>query len=120
MRKASSGTATLFAIPAFLLLYFAAVLAWQAPTWPALVDGGASIVTFAAYALDKHAARRGRSRTRESTLHALSLAGGWPGALVAQQMLRHKSVKPQFRNVFWATVILNVAVFVALSSPAFR
>ncbi|MDZ7669446.1 MAG: DUF1294 domain-containing protein [Gammaproteobacteria bacterium] len=26
---------------------------------------------------------------REQTLHALSLAGGWPGALIAQRWLRH-------------------------------
>lgn len=32
-------------------------------------------------------------RTQESTLHGLSLLGGWPGALIAQQVLRHKSKK---------------------------
>jgi uncharacterized membrane protein YsdA (DUF1294 family) len=66
-----------------------------------------SLITFFAYALDKSAARKGAWRTKESTLHLLSLLGGWPGALVAQHKLRHKSRKEEFRVVFWATVILN-------------
>jgi len=73
-----------------------------------------SFVTFVAYAIDKSAARSGRWRTSEGTLHALALAGGWPGALVAQQTLRHKSKKTSFRVVFWATVILNCAALVWL------
>ncbi|HJV67205.1 MAG TPA: DUF1294 domain-containing protein [Geomonas sp.] len=67
----------------------------------------ASLVTFLTYALDKSAARNGRWRTRESTLHLLSLVGGWPGALLAQNMLHHKSNKRSFRAVFWMTVGLN-------------
>jgi uncharacterized membrane protein YsdA (DUF1294 family) len=42
------------------------------------------------------------------------LACGWPGALLAQQLLRHKSSKQAFVAVFWATVIANVVGFVAL------
>ena len=66
-----------------------------------------SAVTFAAYGLDKRAARRGTRRTPEVTLHLLSLLGGWPGALVAQRTFRHKTVKQPFRAVFWCTVALN-------------
>ena len=73
-----------------------------------------SLITFAAYAMDKSAARKGAWRTKESTLHLLSLIGGWPGALVAQQKLRHKSRKKQFMVVFWATVILNCLGFLWL------
>jgi uncharacterized membrane protein YsdA (DUF1294 family) len=40
-------------------------------------------------------------------LHLLGLAGGWPGALIAQQMLRHKSKKASFLAVFWVTVLIN-------------
>jgi len=77
----------------------------------------ACVITFTAYALDKSAARRGRWRTRESTLHLLSLAGGWPGALVAQQWLRHKSSKQSFLRVFRVTVLLNCAALGWLFSP---
>jgi len=58
------------------------------------------IVTFVAYALDKSAARDGRWRTPEITLHVLSAARGWPGALIAQRVLPHKSRKASFQAVF--------------------
>jgi uncharacterized membrane protein YsdA (DUF1294 family)/cold shock CspA family protein len=67
-----------------------------------------SVIAFAAYAIDKSAAQAGRWRTKESTLHILALAGGWPGALMAQQILRHKSSKDSFRYVFAITVVVNL------------
>lgn len=67
-----------------------------------------SAITFVVYALDKHAAQTGRWRTQETTLHALELLGGWPGAWVAQQALRHKSRKPGYRAAFWTMVVLHV------------
>ena len=79
---------------------------------PLLVLGGyllISTITFVIYAIDKSAARAGRWRTSEGTLHLLALAGGWPGALVAQQSLRHKSKKVSFRVFFGLTVLLNCA-----------
>jgi len=68
---------------------------------------GASLIAFVAYALDKSAAIHARRRTEESTLHLLGLIGGWPGALAAQQLLRHKSSKASFQGVFWVTVAVN-------------
>ncbi len=76
------------------------------------------VITFLLYALDKSAAQKGGWRTPESTLHLFSLAGGWPGAVFAQQILRHKSKKQSFRIVFWITVVLNVGVFIWLHTPA--
>lgn len=68
-----------------------------------------SLVAFAAYAIDKSAAQRGAWRISEGSLLFLGLAGGWPGALIAQQTLRHKSKKTSFRAVFWITVLMNCA-----------
>lgn len=68
-----------------------------------------SLVTFLAYGWDKSSARRGSHRTPESSLHFLGLVGGWPGALAAQRIFRHKSSKQKFLSVFWFTVLLNVA-----------
>lgn len=93
-----------------------AAVGWVAPT----VLGGylvLSTLTFAAYAMDKSAARKGAWRTKESSLHLLSLAGGWPGALLAQQRLRHKTRKPSFRLIFWVTVLVNLGAFVWLMTP---
>lgn len=58
-----------------------------------------------AYAMDKSAAVGGGWRIRESRLHLLALVGGWPGALLAQQVLRHKTSKAGFRGVFWGMVL---------------
>jgi len=70
---------------------------------------GLSVITFVAYAIDKSAAQAGRWRTKETTLHLLSLAGGWPGALIAQETLRHKSRKNSFRYIYVITVVLHLA-----------
>ena len=68
-----------------------------------------SIVTWIAYVVDKHAAgKRGRQRVPEATLHAMALVGGWPGALIAQQFERHKTVKASFQGTFWLSVIVNL------------
>ncbi|MEO6917981.1 MAG: cold shock and DUF1294 domain-containing protein [Collimonas sp.] len=66
-----------------------------------------SVITFIVYAIDKSAAQSKQWRTKESTLHMLALIGGWPGAVVAQKILRHKSRKQAFQWIFWITVILN-------------
>ena len=69
-----------------------------------------SVVAFVAYAMDKSAAKNDRWRIQESTLHMFGLIGGWPGALIAQRLLRHKSKKFSFQFVFWITVMLNCGV----------
>lgn len=68
----------------------------------------ASMFCYVVYALDKSKAKKGTWRISESTLHLVSALGGWPGAVVAQQVLRHKSKKQSFRIKFWLTVCLNI------------
>jgi uncharacterized membrane protein YsdA (DUF1294 family)/cold shock CspA family protein len=114
---AAWGTATLFAIPVFFVFYGVVAFFWRPPGAVALVYLGLSALTFVVYAADKAAAKRNANRTPESWLHMLALFGGWPGALLAQQVLRHKSSKAEFRSVFWATVVMNIAGFVAFCSP---
>lgn len=79
---------------------------------------GASLAAFIAYAADKTAARNNRWRTPENTLHLLALVGGWPGALIAQNRLRHKSSKTSFLAVFWLTVLLNCGALGLWLRPA--
>ena len=78
----------------------------------------ASLAAFVFYAWDKSAAEKNHWRTKESTLHLIALAGGWPGALLAQKVLRHKSRKQSFQVVFWITVVLNCAALGWLQTPA--
>lgn len=73
-----------------------------------------SVITFCAYGLDKFKAQKGLWRIPEKTLHILELCCGWPGALLAQRLLRHKSYKKSFRIVFWAMVVLNISFLVAI------
>ena len=70
---------------------------------------GASIITYGVYARDKTAAQNAGRRVPESTLHLMSLVGGWPGALIAQVLLRHKTRKTSFLIGYWLTVIVNCA-----------
>jgi uncharacterized membrane protein YsdA (DUF1294 family)/cold shock CspA family protein len=67
-----------------------------------------SAITLMVYAFDKSAAMNGRWRTREQTLHLLELAGGWPGAVIAQSLFRHKASKTEFLIGFWLCVTLNL------------
>jgi uncharacterized membrane protein YsdA (DUF1294 family) len=48
-------------------------------------------------------------------LPIILFAGGWPGAVLAQQWLRHKSSKAAFRARFRVTVIVNAGLFLALA-----
>lgn len=114
------GTATLFIIPAFGLVLALGYVLGHPPRWLFWSYLAISALTFMAYAMDKSAAQSGAWRTPEQTLHLLALAGGWPGALLAQQVLRHKSSKQAFRSVFWLTVVLNVTSFVFIASPYAR
>ncbi|MBK1790212.1 DUF1294 domain-containing protein [Persicirhabdus sediminis] len=98
----------------FVTLFFITLLlaGWRShiPWWVSGLYLGMSVITFLSYRKDKLAAKQGKRRTPEQTLHILSLAGGWPGALIAQTQIRHKSKKVSFRCVFWLTLILNLAI----------
>ena len=104
----------------FLAVVAVSVAAGYLPAWLLGVYCVMSVITFVVYASDKSAARSGDWRTSESVLHVLGLAGGWPGALVARQALRHKSRKKSFQIVFRATVVLNCGVLLWLHTAAGR
>lgn len=116
-RQQAAGGRGLWLIPGFALLVLITHLAYGLPHWLWGVYMAMSLATFIVYAGDKRAARQQQWRVSEGTLHGLALACGWPGALLAQQMLRHKSAKPGFRRLFWLTVILNVLGFMLIFTP---
>ena len=95
-----------------LMLGWAALLVWgvwtqRLPLWTLAALAALNVVTLWLYAADKNAARAGRWRIPESNLHLLSLLGGWPAAWLAQQNMRHKSSKTEFRAVYWCTIVLH-------------
>jgi len=64
----------------------------------------ASAITYAIYASDKKRAQRGGWRISEALLHLCEAIGGWPGALLAQHHLHHKSAKISYLLVFGSIV----------------
>jgi uncharacterized membrane protein YsdA (DUF1294 family) len=34
------------------------------------------------------------------------LAGGWPGAFVAQRIFRHKSTNKSYQSIFWGIILI--------------
>lgn len=86
--------------------------AWQVYThhsllWPLLLYLGMSLLSIVQYWRDKQSAENGTWRTPEKQLHAVELLGGWPGALLAQQLLRHKTKKISYQGVFWLIVLVH-------------
>jgi uncharacterized membrane protein YsdA (DUF1294 family)/cold shock CspA family protein len=112
--------ASVVALTLFALLYLGVTLVWGMPVLFAVGYAAMSLVCSLFYAQDKAAAQADEWRTSESTLLLLGLVGGWPGAIVAQQMFRHKTSKVSFRVAFWLTVLVNVGVFVAYATPLMR
>lgn len=121
-RTRAPGASAEIAVMLLLVPLYSALLVWAAATGRLAVPVMLCVpllwvITFFFYWRDKFAAQRGAWRTPEVALHLLGLAGGWPGGWLAQRLLRHKSSKPRFRVVFWATVALHgVALLVWLAT----
>ena len=115
--KSSNGLLSIAGAVVFLVIVGVSVHLAKVPPLIFALYALVSLITFIMYAVDKSAASNGTWRTQESTLHLLSLVGGWPGALVAQAKLRHKSKKQSFRSTFWITVLLNCSAFAWLFTP---
>lgn len=75
---------------------------WVLAVYPVM-----SLLAFAVYGHDKKQARLQRQRTPENVLHGLEVLGGWPGALLAQQVFRHKTRKVTYQLVFWLIVLVH-------------
>ncbi|SDS29672.1 DUF1294 domain-containing protein [Pseudomonas oryzae] len=102
-------TALLCGVPLALPLVGALRLLQQGMPWALLAYAAASLLAIALYWHDKRSARKGRWRVPERILHGAELFGGWPGALLAQQVFRHKTRKVSYQAVFWGIVGLHQA-----------
>ena len=92
----------------FVVLLFTTTWWWY---WSWLI--ALSVVTFAAYGIDKGQAAlfKGR-RLPNNVLHGLALAGGFPGAILGRLAFRHKSNvrrNPLFLIVLIVSVVLHGA-----------
>jgi uncharacterized membrane protein YsdA (DUF1294 family) len=110
-RRARTSVPALAAAAVFALGYALVAAVHGLPAWCHALYAAANVACFALHARDKSAAVAGRRRVRERTLLALAAAGGWPGGVLAQQALRHKTAKPAFRTWFWTGAAINAAAF---------
>ncbi|NHN38638.1 DUF1294 domain-containing protein [Pseudomaricurvus alcaniphilus] len=104
-------------IMAFVAFVVASYCFGYTPPLVGVVFFLASLLAYYYYAKDKKAAINSSWRVPENKLHLLALCCGWPGALMAQEKLRHKTKKSGFRVVFWCTVFINIASLVWIHTP---
>jgi uncharacterized membrane protein YsdA (DUF1294 family) len=71
---------------------------------------GINLVAFLAFGWDKRQSERQGSRIAERTLIGIALFGGALGALIGQQVFRHKTKKQPFRTLLWCAAVINMLV----------
>jgi uncharacterized membrane protein YsdA (DUF1294 family) len=92
------------------LLWWTAGASW---TWHKGIGAwliAINLTAFGYYGLDKAQARRATRRVPEVVLHGLALAGGSLGAFAGMQLFRHKTIKGNFRIIFWLIVAVQVVL----------
>lgn len=115
----STGSA-IIGILGFFALFALLVVTRRLPALALALHGGMSVVAFILYGADKSAAQRGAWRTSEQTLITIGLVGGWPGALLAQGIFRHKSSKRSFQSAFRGSVALNCVMLAVVAIIGWR
>lgn len=108
-RPASSNIVWVVAFVFIGVLFLLWHRGWM-PLWVPLGHVASSLLAFILYWIDKAKARNNQWRISEKTLHLVEFCGGWPGALIAQQWLRHKNQKPGYQVAFWLIVLVNVSL----------
>jgi uncharacterized membrane protein YsdA (DUF1294 family) len=68
-----------------------------------------NLMVFPIWAYDKWQARRDGWRVPEASLHTIAILGAAPASLVAQKLLRHKTLKPVFQWLYWTLTVAQVA-----------
>ena len=79
-----------------------------------------SVITFIAFWLDKRAAQRAKQRTPEKMLLSLALCGGWPGALLAMKLCRHKTRKWLFKLGIPTIAGLHIALWLTIAISVYH
>ena len=98
----------------YLLLIFAAIgslfSSYPFAMWLLLIN----MLTIAIYCVDKTAARKGMRRIPEVTLLTFGAVGGCPGAILGQQIFRHKTQKQPFKTWFLLSIVVSISATAAL------
>ncbi len=101
-----------YAVGAFCLaIHFLFVFRVISLQWPMVAYSVMSIITFGFFMADKRRAELGQWRLTETSLHVLEGLGGWPGAVIALAMLRHKTRQSDFQAVLWSIVAIHAGLW---------
>ncbi|WEK04126.1 MAG: DUF1294 domain-containing protein [Candidatus Devosia phytovorans] len=87
----------------------------RAPVWIGLLYAAMGAGSALLYRFDKLYALTGRYRVSENNLHLVDLCFGIIGGLAAQEVYRHKTVKPGFVAGTWAIALVHTLGLAALA-----
>jgi uncharacterized membrane protein YsdA (DUF1294 family) len=73
-----------------------------------------SVITLAAYGIDKRRAILGRRRIPERTLHTLEFCCGWPGAIIGRTAFKHKRRKVGFSVITALLILTNIGILAGM------
>jgi uncharacterized membrane protein YsdA (DUF1294 family)/cold shock CspA family protein len=113
-------TPSVVALLVFVVSYLISTLMWNLPWQVGAAYVVMSLICAGFYWHDKVSARLREWRTSEAALFMLGVFCGWPGAIVAQQVLRHKTSKKSFRVMHWTSAVMNMVLFYLVSTPLLR
>ena len=77
---------------------------------------GSSIFTAGLFAFDKSYAERKLRRISEKNLILASALCGWPGALFAMKVFRHKTQKASFKIMLGVAIMVNLFLVIYLNN----
>ena len=97
------------------LLILWAIGAERAPQWVGLLYAAMGAGSALLYRFDKLYALTGKYRVSENNLHVVDMAFGIIGGLAAQEVYRHKTVKPRFVATTWAIALAHTLGLAALA-----
>lgn len=79
----------------------------RAPVWIGLLYAAMGAASALLYRFDKLYAITGKYRVSETNLHIVDLCFGIIGGLAAQEVYRHKTVKPSFVAATWTIALVH-------------
>ncbi|QDZ12232.1 DUF1294 domain-containing protein [Devosia ginsengisoli] len=97
------------------LLILGAIGSERAPQWIGLLYAAMGAGSALLYRFDKLYALTGKYRVSENNLHVVDMAFGIIGGLAAQEVYRHKTVKPRFVATTWAIALVHTLALAALT-----
>ena len=103
------------AATAMTLLILLAIGTDRVPIWLGGIYALMGAASALLYRFDKLYALSGSWRVSETNLHVVDLCFGIIGGLSAQEVYRHKTVKPRFVATTWAIALVHVIALAALA-----